>query len=76
MANVSLRDISEFLELSGELRIQPEVTEYALEDADRALVLLRSGGYQGGKGTEDDLNSCPCTPAGAAECSCILFPAF
>jgi len=49
VANVSPRDISEFLELSGELRIQPEVTEYPLEDANRALVLLRSGGIRGAK---------------------------
>lgn len=49
VANVSPRDISEFLDLSGEVRIQPEVTEYPLEEANRALALLRSGGIRGAK---------------------------
>ncbi|MFO8183609.1 MAG: alcohol dehydrogenase catalytic domain-containing protein [Candidatus Aegiribacteria sp.] len=49
VANVSPRDISEFLDLAGEVRIQPEVTEYPLEEANRALAALRSGGIRGAK---------------------------
>lgn len=49
VANVSPRDISEFLDLAEEMHIQPEVTEYPLSEANRALALLRSGGIRGAK---------------------------
>ncbi len=49
VANVSRRDIIEFLELAEEMRIQPQIEEYPLEDANRALYDLRSGNVRGAK---------------------------
>ena len=49
VANVSRRDIAEFLELAGEMQIEPEVNEYSLEDANRALSELRMGSVRGAK---------------------------
>ncbi len=49
VANVSRRDISGFLELADEMRIQPEIEEYPLEDANLALFELRSGNVRGAK---------------------------
>ena len=49
VANVARRDVSEFLELAAEMGIEPEVEEYALEDANRALVELKRGSIRGAK---------------------------
>lgn len=49
VANVSRRDIAEFLELAGEMEIEPEINEYPLEDANRALSELRRGNVRGAK---------------------------
>ncbi len=49
VANITARDIAEFLEIAGEIPLRPEVTRYRLEDANRALVELRSGGVKGAK---------------------------
>jgi propanol-preferring alcohol dehydrogenase len=49
VANVSRRDIAEFLELAGEMKIEPEINEYSLEDANRALSELRRGSVRGAK---------------------------
>lgn len=49
VANVSRRDIGEFLALADEMRIQPEVEEYPLEDANLALLELRAGDIRGAK---------------------------
>ncbi len=47
VANVGRRDISEFLDLAGEMKISPEITEYALDEANLALARLRRGGVRG-----------------------------
>ena len=49
VANVSRKDIAGFLELADEMRIQPEIEEYPLEDANLALSELRSGNVRGAK---------------------------
>ena len=49
VANVARRDVSEFLILADEIGIIPEVTEFALEDANRALVELKSRKIRGAK---------------------------
>lgn len=49
VANVSRRDVSEFLALASDAGLKPEIEEYALEDANRALAELKSGGIKGAK---------------------------
>ena len=49
VANVSKRDISEFLQFAALLQIKPEYQEYALEDANIALMELKSGKIRGAK---------------------------
>jgi len=49
VANVARRDVSEFLALAAEIGIEPEVEEYPLEDANRALVELKRGSIRGAK---------------------------
>lgn len=49
VANVSRRDVSEFLTLAAEMRIQPDVQEFGLEEANEALVELRRGRIRGAK---------------------------
>lgn len=49
VANVSRRDVSEFLTLAAEVPIIPEVEEYALEDANTALIELKEGKIKGAK---------------------------
>lgn len=49
VANVTRRDISEFLPLAAEIPIRPEVQTYALEDANRALIELKRGRIRGAK---------------------------
>jgi propanol-preferring alcohol dehydrogenase len=49
VANVSRKDIAGFLELSDKMRIQPEIEEYPLEDANLALSELRKGSIRGAK---------------------------
>ena len=41
VANVARRDVSEFLGLETEIPIRPEVQEFRLEDANRALIELK-----------------------------------
>jgi propanol-preferring alcohol dehydrogenase len=47
VANVTRKDAIEFLPLAAEVGIQPEVQEFELRDANRALVLLKQGRIQG-----------------------------
>lgn len=47
VANVTKKDIEEFLELAPKVPIRPEVTVFQLEEANRALLLLKKGGYRG-----------------------------
>jgi propanol-preferring alcohol dehydrogenase len=49
VANVTRSDVREFLELAAEIPIRPEIEEYALEDANRALVELRTRHVRGAK---------------------------
>ena len=49
MANVTSIDLAEFLPIAGEIPLQVEVEEYALEEANEALVALRSGHVRGAK---------------------------
>jgi propanol-preferring alcohol dehydrogenase len=48
-ANVARADVREFLELAAEIPIRPEVEVYALQDANRALVDLKSMHVRGAK---------------------------
>jgi propanol-preferring alcohol dehydrogenase len=49
VANVTRADVREFLQLAAEIPIKPVVQEYALEDANRALVELKSKHVRGAK---------------------------
>jgi propanol-preferring alcohol dehydrogenase len=49
VANMARRDVSEFLELAAAMHIRPDVEEYPLEDANRALVELKQRKIRGAK---------------------------
>jgi propanol-preferring alcohol dehydrogenase len=49
VANVTRRDAEEFLALAAEMRIEPEVQRFRLEDANEALVQLKGGRIRGAK---------------------------
>ncbi len=49
VANVARADVREFLALAAAIPIRPEVEEYPLEDANRALVELKTGVVRGAK---------------------------
>jgi len=49
VANVARRDVSEFLELAARIPILPEYEEFALEDANKALLELRERKIRGAK---------------------------
>ena len=49
VANVSRRDVSEFLELAGQIPIRPEFQEYRLEEANQALMELKARKIRGAK---------------------------
>ena len=49
VANVTRADVREFLRLAAEIPLEPEVQEYELADANRALVDLKSGDVRGAK---------------------------
>jgi propanol-preferring alcohol dehydrogenase len=49
VANVARRDISEFLQLAADIPIRPEVQEFSLEEANRALVELKEARVRGAK---------------------------
>ncbi len=49
VANVSRRDVSEFLALAADMGIKPEYQEYALEEANQALVELKTRKIRGAK---------------------------
>lgn len=49
VANVTRRDVGEFLDLAARMGIQPQVTEYPLEEANQALNDLKRGGGTGAK---------------------------
>jgi propanol-preferring alcohol dehydrogenase len=49
VANVARRDVKEFLELAAQVPILPEVQEFALEDANKALLELKTSKIRGAK---------------------------
>ena len=49
VANVARADVSGFLRLAAEMRIKPEVEEYPLNDANRALLELKAAKIRGAK---------------------------
>lgn len=49
VANVTRRDLEEFLPIAAEVPLRVAVEEYALEDANRALLDLRSGHVRGAR---------------------------
>jgi len=49
VANVTRKDVGEFLQLAAEIPLQPEVQEFALEDANRALLELKKRDIRGAK---------------------------
>jgi propanol-preferring alcohol dehydrogenase len=49
VANVTRRNIREFLELAAAIPLRPEVEEYSLAEANRALAELKAGRIRGAK---------------------------
>lgn len=49
VANVSRRDVRDFLRLAEEMGIRPEIQEYTLEEANEALVALKTKRIRGAK---------------------------
>ncbi|TKB27391.1 zinc-binding alcohol dehydrogenase family protein [Desulfopila sp. IMCC35006] len=49
VANITRRDVSEFLQLAQSLAIRPEVQEFSLAEANRALTELRTRRVRGAK---------------------------
>jgi propanol-preferring alcohol dehydrogenase len=49
VANVTRRDVAEFLELAATLQLRPEIQEYALEEANQALIDLKQKRIHGAK---------------------------
>jgi propanol-preferring alcohol dehydrogenase len=49
VANVTRRDVTEFLQLAAEIPITPNVEEFRLEEANRALMELKKGKIRGAK---------------------------
>jgi D-arabinose 1-dehydrogenase-like Zn-dependent alcohol dehydrogenase len=49
VANVTRRDVREFLELAAQAGLRPEVQQYPLEEANDALLALKRGGQPGAK---------------------------
>jgi propanol-preferring alcohol dehydrogenase len=47
VANITRRDVQEFLSLAAEIPIVPRVQEFGLEEANRVLALLKRGEIQG-----------------------------
>jgi propanol-preferring alcohol dehydrogenase len=49
VANVTRQDVSEFLQLAARMKIRPEVEEFALKDANQALIELKAAKVHGAK---------------------------
>jgi propanol-preferring alcohol dehydrogenase len=49
VANVARRDISEFLDIASRIQIKPEVQEFELDEANRALMELKERKIRGAK---------------------------
>ena len=49
VANVTRRDVSEFLNLAAKIPIKPEIQEFTLEEANKALLELKERKIRGAK---------------------------
>ena len=49
VANVTRQDVSEFLRLAARMKIKPDVEEFALKDANQALIELKAAKVHGAK---------------------------
>jgi len=49
VANVTRKDVSEFLQVASEIPIRPEVQEFALEEANKGLLEMKEGKIRGAK---------------------------
>lgn len=49
VANITRRDIKEFLDLAAEMNLQPEIEVFELEQANEALIELHEGKIRGAK---------------------------
>lgn len=49
VANVTRQDAEEFLELAAQMHIEPEIQEFRLEEANKALIELKGGKIRGSK---------------------------
>lgn len=49
VANITRRDVTEFLALAAEMRLKPEIRLYPLEQANQALAELKAGRIRGAK---------------------------
>ncbi len=49
VANITRNDVKEFLELAAQMNLQPEVQVFALEQANKALIELKTGKIRGAK---------------------------
>jgi propanol-preferring alcohol dehydrogenase len=49
VANITRKDVADFLKLAAEIPIRPEIQEYALEDANKALLELKERKVRGAK---------------------------
>lgn len=49
VANVTRQDAEEFLGLSAQMHIEPEIQEFRLEEANKALIEMKSGKIRGSK---------------------------
>ncbi|RJP53854.1 MAG: alcohol dehydrogenase [Anaerolineaceae bacterium] len=49
VANVTRKDVREFLQIAAEASLKPEFQEYKLEDANQALVEMKHGKIRGAK---------------------------
>lgn len=55
VANITRKDVEEFLELAAQIPIRPEIQEYTLEEANRALLDLKDRKIRGAKVLRIDL---------------------
>lgn len=49
VANITRRDVTEFLTLAAEMKMKPEIQMFALEQANEALLELKAGKIRGAK---------------------------
>jgi len=49
VANITRRDVTEFLSLAAKMELKPEIQVFALEQANQALLELKAGKIRGAK---------------------------